>query len=97
MREQLLEEMRRDELAAAIANDAAVGPNQQVVDRLCKKKANQKHADKGQHRINQPRSELDKMLHQRRFRGLNGLAVAPLTFFPLAQCDVGHAATLLPP
>src|SRR5215208_3030432 len=55
------------------ARDPGIGPHQHVEDLRGKEEAQHEHGAEGEQRLDQPRTQLDQVLHERRFGGFNVL------------------------
>ena len=76
--EELLQKMRRDELGLVGPHHAHEWPDQHIVNVVGEIKAHHEGDQKGDDGLDEPRAQLDQMLHQGRFGGFD--------------VSVGHAA-----
>src|SRR5262249_2679226 len=68
LHDEIFEQAGIDELGVFRPRDPDVGPGQYVVDRLGEEEADGEGDGEGEQRLDQPRAQLDQVLHQRRFR-----------------------------
>src|SRR6185312_1796974 len=70
--DEIFEQRRVDELGVLRPRHQDEGPDQDVVDILGEDEAEREHHAEGEQRLDEPRAQLDQVLHQ---RGLGGLDV----------------------
>src|SRR5262249_17603806 len=73
LHDEIFEQAGIDELRVFRPRDPDVGPGQYVVDRLGEEEAADEGDGEGEQRLDQPRTQLDQVLHQRRFGRLDFL------------------------
>src|SRR5580692_6813441 len=98
LHDEVFEEARVDELRILRTCDPDVRPGQNVVDVLGEKVAKDHRHDESKDRLDQPRAQLDEVIHQRRLGGFDLLlfvVVAHAGRSVLSGCAVSAAGSVL--